>query len=70
MGKLKLNLDEIKVESFLISENLLTKQGTVIGNMELPKTTQTADTACETCGDNTCIGTCIATCCNTCPPDC
>lgn len=41
MGKLKLNLDEIKVESFE-TENVNLKKGTIIGQL-LPQLSDTSD---------------------------
>lgn len=48
MKKLKLNLDDLKVNSFQLVNSILNEKGTILGNMEAPKATETAITACET----------------------
>jgi len=73
MKKLKLNLDEIKVESFQTVQALINK-GTVLGNDEWtvtcpPDTEAGCATEAATC-PNTCVNTCAATCPNTCIATC
>ncbi|MFA7420501.1 MAG: hypothetical protein WCZ90_12525 [Melioribacteraceae bacterium] len=82
MGKLKLNLDEIKVESFEVSNNVKVT-GTVFGQetgggstcppmceytVEYGSCVGTCDTEVASCGA-TCV-TCDATCPVTCPVTC
>ncbi len=80
MKKLKLNLDDIKVESFETSANNLSAVGTVKGNATLTEyvtcngcTHITCGNTCgntcngNTCDGNTCDGTCDG---NTCDGTC
>ena len=60
MKKLKLNLDELKVESFEIKENSLLK-GTVEGNVSGAPCSDTLDGA-ATCDCPSYVNTCIQTC--------
>lgn len=80
MKKLKLNLDEIKVESFAIP-NEKEKIGTVLGAEEPCDTVgsgacgggggnQTYETQCGTCPAGTCALTCANTWCDSCVLPC
>jgi hypothetical protein len=72
MKKLKLNLDDLKVESFQTLPSM-NKKGTAHGH--LPPSIEEIDTcfgpSCRICPtDLTCYNTCEATCANTCPDTC
>ena len=54
MKKLKLNIDDLKVDLFQLVNSILNEKVTILGNMEAPKTTETAPTACETCDITVC----------------
>jgi hypothetical protein len=81
MKKLKLNLEDLKVESFETSINQKKRIGTIKGFA--PPFTETNCIQCEpteqvecptlSCGGtcpNTCLNTCAATCPDTCPVSC
>ena len=73
MKKLKLNLDELKVESFVIGGSFQVEKGTVRGNIQ-PDRPATAQPGCisqvQTVGCATCDYSCGGTC-QTCPnPTC
>ena len=60
MKKLKLNLDDLRVESFATTPDATAPPGTVFGQ-------DTEDTICNTqCGTCTCGNTCGNTCANSC----
>ncbi len=71
--KLKLDLDELQVESFATTPTKgRNGQGTVYANASLICSNRTCEepTMKETCGDNfTCLATCPNTC-DTCPISC
>jgi hypothetical protein len=61
MKKLKLQLDELTVESFATSEELAAKAGTVHGHISLPSCSCVqcgTDTACQTGYDTGCESQC------------
>ncbi len=68
MKKLKLNLKDLKVESFETADEVREKKGTIHGNLPW---TETCDG--PTCNNDTCWGTCpmnthcVPTCRQTCP---
>lgn len=64
MGKLKLNLDEIKVESF-VTNSVNSQKGTVNGYDVLPGTEQCSVDNCGGVSAYTCQETCIS-----CPASC
>lgn len=74
MKKLRLQLDDLSVESFGTHQEE-TARGTVAGRNE-PPYTQSCDGSCvATCAScvNTCLNTCQASCagtCDTCAPTC
>ena len=70
MKKLKLNMDELKVESFETSTIESQKNGTVKGfaTQEVTRCFVCTEIG-DTC-DSTCIGTCDPTCPNTCVNTC
>ena len=78
MKKLKLNLGEIKIESFEISQSISKKQGTINGQHTGTGCTEETcprihHTCAYTCDDPTCINTecdtCV-TCGGSCPGTC
>ncbi len=78
MKKLKLNLDEIKVESFIVN-NKDKNGGTVLGAEVFTYYCDTEEecvsgvscgATCITCAGNTCDGTCDASCNGTCGASC
>jgi len=75
MEKLKLNLDELKVESFELLPQQSNQQGTVYGQVpqtQAPAATcsQSCNETCNTCNGNTCLGSCVNTCGATCAATC
>ena len=70
MKKLKLNLDEIKVESFETNTIKSMVEGTVHGNVSGKNPAETCLTCAYTCEGVTCVYTCANTCPNTCGYTC
>ena len=74
MKKLKLDLNELKVDSFEISSSLNTHKGTIKGNgpsLAVTEPCDRTDISCQnTCDGDTCNGTCYNTCNVTCPDTC
>jgi hypothetical protein len=62
MSKFKLNLEDLKIESFTTSENLKTNLGTVKGQTGATCAHQCTYVDCQDSQKFTCQGTCYYTC--------
>lgn len=76
MKKLKLNIDDLKVESFETNNNTEQKEGTINGFAINTKgngdsCSLTCHDTCLTCEQHTCLNTCYETCAGaSCDPTC
>lgn len=68
MKKLRLELDELQIESFGTDADEAESRGTVAGQNEPPVTQSCGGTCVNTCNScvNTCLNTCQASCYATC----
>jgi hypothetical protein len=74
MGKIRLDLDELAIESFSTVAGKDAQEGTVQGHAEsfqlYCSDGQTCGNTCDYCTENTDCGTCVATYCGTCATNC